>query len=65
MTAEREEVVDFVAPYFEQTGITIGKVLKYLRILLLKHSTIQDENHISFLNSCKCLKIKKIRPIYS
>lgn len=23
MTAEREEVVDFVAPYFEQTGITI------------------------------------------
>ncbi|CAH2208987.1 jg20979 [Pararge aegeria aegeria] len=23
MTAEREEVVDFVAPYFEQTGILI------------------------------------------
>lgn len=23
MTAEREEVIDFVAPYFEQTGITI------------------------------------------
>lgn len=25
MTADREEVVDYVAPYFEQTGITIGK----------------------------------------
>lgn len=24
MTAEREEVIDFVAPYFEQTGILIG-----------------------------------------
>lgn len=26
MTAEREEVIDFVAPYFEETGILIGKV---------------------------------------
>lgn len=25
MTADKEEVIDFVAPYFEQTGITIGK----------------------------------------
>lgn len=25
MTAEREEVIDFVAPYYEQTGILIGK----------------------------------------
>lgn len=25
MTAEREEVIDFVAPYYEQTGIMIGK----------------------------------------
>ena len=24
MTAEREEVIDFVAPYFDQTGILIG-----------------------------------------
>lgn len=24
MTSEREEVVDFVAPYFEQTGLSIG-----------------------------------------
>lgn len=24
MTADREEVVDFVAPYFEQSGLTIG-----------------------------------------
>lgn len=24
MTSEREEVIDFVAPYFEQTGFSIG-----------------------------------------
>lgn len=25
MTSEREEVIDFVAPYFEQSGLLIGK----------------------------------------
>lgn len=25
MTSEREEVIDFIAPYFEQSGISIGK----------------------------------------
>lgn len=30
MTAEREEVIDFVAPYFEQTGILIGQWKKML-----------------------------------
>lgn len=29
MTAEREEVIDFVAPYFEQTGILIGKIFSH------------------------------------
>lgn len=24
MTADREEVIDFIAPYYEQVGITIG-----------------------------------------
>ena len=24
MTSEREEVIDFVAPYFDQSGISIG-----------------------------------------
>lgn len=24
MTADREEMIDFVAPYFEQSGISIG-----------------------------------------
>lgn len=24
MTAEREEVIDFIAPYYDQTGILIG-----------------------------------------
>lgn len=27
MTAEREEVIDFVAPYYETTGILIGKLI--------------------------------------
>lgn len=27
MTAEREEVIDFVAPYYETTGILIGAFL--------------------------------------
>lgn len=26
MTAEREEVIDFIAPYYDQTGILIGNV---------------------------------------
>lgn len=30
MTSEREEVIDFVAPYFEQSGILIGKTRVYL-----------------------------------
>lgn len=25
MTSEREEVIDFIAPYFEQTGLSISK----------------------------------------
>lgn len=29
MTSEREEVIDFVAPYFEQSGILIGMQLIY------------------------------------
>lgn len=30
MTSEREEVIDFVAPYFEQSGILIGTCNLYL-----------------------------------
>lgn len=26
MTSEREEVIDFVAPYFDQSGISISKL---------------------------------------
>jgi len=29
MTSEREEVIDFIAPYFEQTGISIGIRLSF------------------------------------
>lgn len=35
MTSEREEVIDFVAPYFEQSGILIGK--KFLFKILKKN----------------------------
>lgn len=30
MTSEREEVIDFVAPYFEQSGILIGKKFLFI-----------------------------------
>jgi hypothetical protein len=30
MTSEREEVIDFVAPYFDQSGISIGGYLLYI-----------------------------------
>lgn len=40
MTAEREEVIDFVAPYFEQTGITIV-IRKPVRVVsLFKFMTV-------------------------
>lgn len=35
MTADREEVVDFVAPYFEQSGISIGnKSFSEIKLIL-------------------------------
>lgn len=49
MTSEREEVIDFVAPYFEQSGILIGKkflfkILKkiflYLTLILLCYTIL-------------------------
>jgi len=30
MTSEREEVIDFVAPYFDQSGISIGGYLLHI-----------------------------------
>jgi hypothetical protein len=30
MTSEREEVIDFVAPYFDQSGISIGMCLIHI-----------------------------------
>lgn len=32
MTAEREEVIDFIAPYFEQTGMLISKIDSFLKL---------------------------------
>lgn len=51
MTSEREEVIDFVAPYFEQSGILIGKkflfkILKkdiflfYTHIIMLRYTIL-------------------------
>jgi hypothetical protein len=31
MTSEREEVIDFVAPYFDQSGISIGRSLAHIQ----------------------------------
>lgn len=44
MTAEREEVIDFIAPYFEQTGILIAirnpvrqtSLFKFMTVLRLE-----------------------------
>lgn len=33
MTAEREEVIDFIAPYYEQTGISIGMLFFIIKAL--------------------------------
>lgn len=35
MTSEREEVIDFIAPYFEQTGISIGDMKNYIDVVLM------------------------------
>ncbi|KAJ8936674.1 hypothetical protein NQ318_023141 [Aromia moschata] len=40
MTADREEVVDFVAPYFEQTGITIVMRKPVRKTSLFKFMTV-------------------------
>lgn len=45
MTSEREEVIDFVAPYFEQSGILIGKkflfkIFLYSTIILLCYTVL-------------------------
>lgn len=53
MTADREEVVDFVAPYFEQSGISIGNrkllLITNLKNLLLQLLENQYEKHL-YLN---------------
>lgn len=36
MTSEREEVIDFVAPYFEQSGILIGKKFLFGQLLVYR-----------------------------
>lgn len=37
MTSEREEVIDFVAPYFEQSGILIGILFLIKPNYVFKH----------------------------
>lgn len=46
MTADKEEVVDFIAPYFEQSGISIGK-FSYIRITPIK-TIYRTDTEISF-----------------
>lgn len=40
MTADKEEVVDFVAPYYEQSGITIGKFHINLKKNIHRHAIL-------------------------
>ena len=58
MTSEREEVVDFVAPYFDQSGISIihRKVdtrYRYLRIYNLHHQAVIPRSLFKFLQVLK------------
>ena len=51
MTSEREEVVDFVAPYFDQSGISIiirkpvvkRSLFKFMEVLKTEVSSIQSD----------------------
>lgn len=59
MTADREEVVDFVAPYFEQTGITIGRydvhdifIFKYLSHVVVKKKLYVGISYTKHLFFC-------------
>jgi hypothetical protein len=40
MTSEREEVIDFVAPYFDQSGISIGRCLVHTFIIGKTESSV-------------------------
>ena len=58
MTSEREEVVDFVAPYFDQSGISIihrkvGTRYRYLRIYNLHHQAVIPRSLFKFLQVLK------------
>lgn len=52
MTAEREEVLDYVTPYFDQTGITIGKF--GLRAIYSGCNRIITTVELRYYNYCKC-----------
>lgn len=47
MTAEREEVIDFVAPYFEQTGISIG-IRSIYTYSYIKNKNDKSESFFSY-----------------
>lgn len=62
MTSEREEVIDFVAPYFEQSGILIGigeskltqesnfkKLINFLSNLLVMRNPVRKTSLFKFM----------------
>lgn len=54
MTAEREESIDFVAPYFEQTGISIVMRNPIRETSLFKFMTVlRLEVWLSILGACE------------
>lgn len=48
MTSEREEVIDFVAPYFDQSGISIGIIII---IIIRVQQNLWNEIKTSYLSS--------------
>lgn len=54
MTSEREEVIDFVAPYFEQSGILIGKKFLF-KIFKKKFYILHSCYYVTLYYSVLCI----------
>ncbi|CAG2055700.1 unnamed protein product, partial [Timema podura] len=52
MTSEREEVIDFVAPYFDQSGISIGEKIFWFGVISTSNWDISVGEFLTIVNSC-------------
>ena len=70
MTSEREEVIDFVAPYFDQSGISIvlrkpvrpRSLFKFMQVLKVNITTFRIYLFLlKLLNNCGRFEISRLR----